>query len=269
MRNTIAIAILLTLLPAGAHAIPVTDKYFNEVTLAVDTNLYTLSQNTILHRRKHQLYFEYTNRYAVCELRFYPKEGSNIQRLSLVESAGYKALDTLVFIENEACYRARLRFADLFGNDHLSVLVNVTTLPQGENALPHTAVWELALLPYTQTWVKFFPTSDILFVGEEKAFDLETNNVDNVKPSNDWQSSDGIDYRIALRDSRLTLILLPRELGVKNLNITLEAIAPFLNADKQLSNAVTLQSQPLTIKASRLVFLNMDKKEVTYDDEAR
>jgi hypothetical protein len=267
---------LAALLPTGVHAMPATDKYFDEVTLAVDTSLYMLSQNAITHRRKHQLYFEYNNRHAVCELRFYPKEGSNIQRLALVESAGYEALDSLAFIENEACYRTRLRFADLFSNEHLSVLVSVTTLPKHDSALHHddnvplhTGTWELALFPYTQTWVKFFPASDILFVGEEKTFDLETNNADNIRISGEWQSSNGIDYRIAMRDGRLSLILQPRELGVKNLNVTLETIAPFLNSSKQLSNTVQLQSQPLTIKASRLVFLNMDKKEVTYDDEAR
>ncbi|MDR1342351.1 MAG: hypothetical protein LBK18_03735 [Prevotellaceae bacterium] len=269
MRNLISIAMLLALLPAGIYAAPVADRYFDEVTLAVDTSLYTLSQNTILHRRKHQLYFEYANRYAACELRFYPKEGSDVRRLSLVESAGYEVLDSCAFIENEGCYRARLRFADLLSNEHLSILVNVTTQPQGENAAPHTRVWELALFPYTQTWVKFFPTSDVLFVGEEKIFDLETNNIDNIRLSGDWQNSNGIDYRIALRDGRLVLILQPRELGVKDFDATLETIAPFLNADKRLSNAVALQSPPLTIKASRLVFLNIDKKEVTYDDEAR
>jgi hypothetical protein len=269
MRKIIATAILLALLPVGIYAAPPTDRYFDEVTLAIDTSLYTLSHNTILHQRKHQLYFEYSNRYAACELRFYPKEGSNILSLSLVESAGYEVLDSFVFLEDEGCYRTRLRFADLFGNEHLSVLVNVTTLPQDENAQPRTRVWELALFPYTQTWVKLFSANDILFVGEEKSFDLETNNVENIKPTGDWQSSNGIDYRVALRDGRLVLILQPRELGVKNIDVTLETFAPFLDTNKQLSNTVAIQSQQFTIKASRLVFLNLDKKEVTYDDEVR
>ncbi|MDR0688348.1 MAG: hypothetical protein LBF55_06685 [Prevotellaceae bacterium] len=269
MQNTIATAILLALLPAGIYATPPTDKYFEEVTLAIDTSLYTLSHHTILHQRKHQLCFEYSNRYAACELRFYPKEDSNIQRLSLVESAGYEALDSFAFLEEQACYRARLRFADLFGSEHLSILVNVTTLPEDENAQPHTKTWELALFPYTQTWVKLFSANDILFVGEEKSFELETNNVENIKPTSDWQNSNGIDYRVVMRDGRLMLIVQPRELGVKNIDATLETVAPFLDANKKLSNIVALQSQQFTIKASRLAFLNMDKKEVTYDDEAR
>jgi hypothetical protein len=260
--------VLLLFVATSALAASPTDKYFDEVTLAIDTSLYTLSQHTILHQRKHQLYFEYSNRYAACELRFYPKEGSNIQQLSLVNSAGYELLDSLVFIEDEKCFRARLRFADLFSNTQLSILLNVTTL-HSETAQPNTKVWELALFPYTQTWVKLFPVNDVLFVGEEKGFELETNNVDNIKPTSDWQHSNGIDYRIALRDGRLMLVVQPRELGVKTLDIVLETLAPFLNESKQLSNAIALQSQPFTIKASRLVFLNLDKKEVTYDDEAR
>jgi hypothetical protein len=238
------------------------------VTLAIDTSLYTLSQNTILRQRKHQLYFEYSTRYATCELRFYPKAEGNIRELALVGSAGYEMLDSLVFIEDDSCYRARLRFVDLFSNTHLSILLNITT-QQGESEPPRAKIWELALFPYTQTWVKLFPANDILFVGEEKSFEIETNNADNVRLMSDWQHSNGIDYRIVLREGRLMLVVQPRELGVRSLDITVETLAPFLNESRQLSNAIPLQSQPFTIKASRLVFLNMDKKEVTYDDEAR
>ncbi|MDR0712532.1 MAG: hypothetical protein LBF67_09365 [Prevotellaceae bacterium] len=269
MRHAIIhTALLLLLWAANARAALHADRYFDEVTLAIDTSLYALSQNTIVHQRKYQLYLEYNNRYATCELRFYPKEGSNIQGLSLVGSAGYEVLDSLIFIEDEACYRMRLRFADLFTNTQLSILLNVATL-QAENAQLRTRVWELALFPYTQTWVKFFPANDILFVGEEKSFEVETNNLDNIKLTSDWQSNNGIDYRMVMRDGRLMLVLQPRELGVKNLDLTVETLAPFLNKNRQLSHTISLQSQPLTIKASRLVFLNLDKKEVTYDDEAR
>jgi hypothetical protein len=268
MRHTITLTAQLLLLAATVCAAPVVDKYFDEVTLAIDTSLYTLNQNTIVHHRKHQLYFEYSTRYATCELRFYPKEGSNIQSLSLVGSAGYEMLDSVIFIEDEACYRTRLRFEDLFNSSLLSILVNVTTLQSDPTRL-HTKVWELALFPYTQTWAKIFPANDILFVGEEKSFEIETNNIDNIKLTSDWQSNNGIDYRIVMRDGRLTLVLHPRELGVKNLHVEVETLTPFLDESRQLSNTISLQPQPFTIKASRLVFLNMDKKEVTYDDEAR
>lgn len=259
---------LLLLLLGSARAASANDRYFSEVTLAIDTSLYTLSQNTILRQRKHQLYFEYSTRYATCELRFYPKAENNIRELALVGSAGYEMLDSLVFIEDDSCYRARLRFVDLFSNTHLSILLNITT-QQGESEPPRAKIWELALFPYTQTWVKLFPANDILFVGEEKSFEIETNNADNVRLMSDWQHSNGIDYRIVLREGRLMLVVQPRELGVRSLDITVETLAPFLNESRQLSNAIPLQSQPFTIKASRLVFLNMDKKEVTYDDEAR
>ena len=268
MQRFLTPVVLWLLLATSAYATSVADKYFDEVTLAIDTSLYTLSNHTILHQRKHQLYFEYSSRYATCELRFYPKDGSAIQELSLAGSAGYEQLDSLVFIEADACYRTRLRFADLFVNTQLSVLLNVTSL-HGDPAQPRTRVWELALFPYTQTWAKLFPASDILFVGEEKSFTIETNNIDNIVLTGEWQHSNGIDYRVTLREGNLTLVLQPRELGVKNLDVTLETLAPFLNKSRQLSNSVPLQLPPFTVKASRLVFLNMDKKEVTYDDEAR
>lgn len=257
----------LFLLSAGSlHAALPTDRYFEDVTLAIDTNLYKLSQNNIVQQRKYQLYFEYSNRYTECELRFYPKKNSGIQQLSFYSSGGYEIVDSLIFLEDDGCYRGRLRFSDLFKNTQLSVLVNLTTL---RDSLTRTRTWELSLFPYTQTWIKFFTNNDELFVGEEKSFELETNNADNIKLTPDWQTSDGVDYRVVSRNGRLQLILLPRELGVRTLSIEQETMAPFLDADKKLSNKITLTSQPLTVKASRLVFLNLDKQEVTFDDESR
>ncbi len=266
MKRFLQITLFLLLATSASAAIPA-DRYFDDVTLAIDTSLYRLSKNTILHQRKHQLYFEYSNRYPECELRFFPKEDGNVQCLSFAPSGGYEVLDSLIFLEDENCYRGRIRFTDLFNNAQLSLLINVTS--QRENNPQRVRTWELALFPYTQTWVRFFAGNDVLFVGEEKAFELETNNVDNIKPSPDWKTSDGVDYRVVTREGRLLLILQPRELGIKTLNISLETQAPFLDSAKRLNNLITLTSQPLTIKASRIVFLNLDKKEVTYDDESR
>jgi hypothetical protein len=241
------------------------NPYFEDVTLAVDTNLYKFSKNVVQPQKRNALYFEYTSRYAVCEVRFYPKKDIGIQKLDFVTSAGYEVLDSIAFVNNE-CYRGRIRFADLYNNKQLSLLVNVVFQKDG---ILQRATWELALFPYTQTWVKFFPGNDFLFVGEEKIFDLETNNADNIKVTGDWQTSNGIDYRLAAQKGRLQLHVLPRVLGVKELNIQLETLSPYLDANKMLTYNVSIPAQPLTIKASRLVFLNMDRKEVTYDDEAR
>jgi len=244
------------------------DRYFSEVTLAVDTNLYKLSQNTIVAKRKYELYFEYAERFPACELRFYPKEDVLVQRVTFLPSGGYEIIDSMVYLEDEGCFRGRIRFFDLLNNAQLSLLFNVTTMRDGSQ--PRTRAWELALFPYMQPWVRFFSSNDQLFVGEEKTFELETNLVDNIKPSPDWLTSQGVDYRVVSRGGRLLLVLQPRELGVKTLSVDIETVVPFLDIEKkQLSHRMTLTLQPLTVKASRLVFLNLDKKEVTYDDESR
>jgi hypothetical protein len=213
------------------------------------------------------LSFAYSERNAVCELRLYPKENSPIQGIELVASGGYTVLDSLAYMDDERCYRGRVRFADLFSNAQLSLLLNLS-VAQDDGSL-RVKLWEVPLFPYTQTWAKIFPASDMLFVGEEKAFEVESNHADNIRVSGDWQTSNGIDYRIAYRDGKLLLALLPRELGVRQLEATLETLSPFLDENKKLRNDISLSSTAFTIKASRLAFLSMDKKEITYDESAR
>lgn len=239
--------------------------YFEEVTLAIDTNLYKLSENTIQYREKKPLYFEYGSRNAICEVRFYPKKNTDIKNLAFVHSGGYNVLDSLILIE-DSYYRGRVQFIDLYNNRQLSLLVNVVSQ---KDSAKHSSVLELPLFAYTQTWVKFFPSTDLLYVGEEKVFDLETNNIDNIKITGDWRSSDGIDYRVALRDGRLFLHVSPKELGTKNLVVQMETIAPFLDSSKQIDYKIVLPTVQMNVRSSRLVFLNMDKNEVTYDDESR
>jgi hypothetical protein len=249
------------------YAMPTEDKYFREVTLAIDTSLYSLSRNTLVRQQRQQLCFEYTNRYAAAELRFYPHELDRMNNIDFVASGSYKIVDSLMFIADEGCWRGKIRFADLQVTAPLTVLVKVDVESDTGDV---ARVWEVPLLPYNQTWIRMFAFADVLFVGEEKTFELETNNADNVRPSGEWQTSNGVDYRIALRDGRLILVMRPRELGTKKITVQAETIAPFVaDGDTALRNTIEAPLPQFTVKASRLAFLNMDKKEVTYDDESR
>jgi hypothetical protein len=255
------------LLCFAASAAPLPDRNFDELTLAVDTNLYRFSQHTIMLQRKHCLSFAYSERNAVCELRLYPKDGSPVQGVELVESGGYTLLDSLAYMEDDRCYRGRVRFADLFSNAQLSLLFKLR-VAQDDGSL-RDKLWEVPLFPYTQTWAKIFTATDMLFVGEEKSFEIESNHADNIKVSGEWQTSNGIDYRLTYRDGKLMLALLPRELGVRQLEAALETLSPYMDDNKKLRNDIALSSPAFTIKASRLAFLSMDRKEITYDEGTR
>ncbi|GHT16859.1 hypothetical protein AGMMS4956_19990 [Bacteroidia bacterium] len=251
----------------AVYAAPTVNKYFREITMAVDTSLYCLSRNTIERQQRQQLYFEYTNRYTAAELRLYPHETTQLQSVAWVASGSYRIIDSLMFIEDEGCWRGKIRFADLQETNPLSVLLNVALA--GDTAAVQR-LWTLPLLPYNQTWVRVFAFNDVLFVGEEKSVELETNNADNIRPSNEWQTSNGVDYRVSLREGRLMLVLRPRELGTKKITAQLETIAPFVpGGDSVLRNTLEVALPQFTVKASRLAFLDIDKKEITYDDESR
>ncbi|MGL4364523.1 MAG: hypothetical protein ACRCSB_04900 [Bacteroidales bacterium] len=239
-------------------------SYFKEVEIALDTGVYTLSKNTVYHQRKQQICFEYNNRYAVAELRFFLRGNKNIEHLNLLPSANYTILDSLIFIEPDNCYRGVILFSDLNTSSQISFLLNAIT----DTTSAKSINLELPVFPYTKTWARIFPSTDIIFVGEEKSFEIETNNPENIKINSDWQIVNGVDYRITQRDGQLLLLLQPREIGVKNLKIQLETTSPFFE-DNEFKYHCPLVVPAFTIKASRLHFLNFDRKEITYDDESR
>ena len=43
-----------------------------------------------------------------------------------------------------------------------------------------------SLLPYSDTYLKFYPVSDELYIGEEKVFELLSNNMENIRIQTDW-----------------------------------------------------------------------------------
>ncbi|MDR3235413.1 MAG: hypothetical protein LBT48_01630 [Prevotellaceae bacterium] len=252
---------LLSMLPSEAQ-----DKYFTDVSLATDNRLYKLSENAVQYREKQALYFEYTRERAVCEIRFYVRPDAGVVGLSFAPSASYDVLDSLCWVDN--CYRGRLRLLDLQSTQQLSLLVNAAV--QADEWTRSLDTWELPLFPYVQTWVKLFQGSDDLYVGEEKVIELESNNASNVKTSAAWLGSNGVDYRVVQRDSRLFLHLMPKEAGTRSIVAEMEAAAPFLDTvAHRLGNRIALMIPNLVVRSNRIAFLNINRKEVTYDSESQ
>ncbi|MGL4907971.1 MAG: hypothetical protein ACRC3G_01405 [Bacteroidales bacterium] len=239
-------------------------KFFKEVEISLDTSAYTLTQNSFQHQRKQKIGIEYNNRYSVADLRFFLKGNKNIECLHLLSSANYTVLDSLIFIETENCYRGSILFADLNTSSQISILLSANL----DTSLAKCVNLELPIFPYTKTWARIFPSNDIVFLGEEKAFEIETNNPENIKISSDWKTVNGVDYRITQRNGRLLLLLQAREVGIKNLEIQLETSSPLLE-NGEFTYLCPLVLPAFTIKASRLHFLNFDKKEITYEDVTR
>ena len=238
-------------------------NYFRDAIIRIDTNSYYLTKNSLRFQAAEYLYFEFKEEPSVCEIILYPDNPETIDSLVLLESGDYDLIDSLINYNNEF-YRFKVEFPDFSTSNFLGFTFRLKKSGQ-ENPV----ITELKLLPYHATFVKVYPLSDELFIGEEKIFELITNNIDNIRFYNDWQVSDGINYRLSKTFNQLQLHLLPNSAGVKSIRVPLQTKVP--NAIKNGIPVFDLPAVEYTfnVKQSRLQYLGIDKREVTLDDSSR
>jgi hypothetical protein len=238
-------------------------KVCKELSLKIDTSVYYLSENTINYKGEKHLYFNYTKDDEICEINFIPSPFLEIKTIQLLPSGDYDQVDSLSNFNNDY-YRAKIKFKSLAKSQFLSLVFKIKTSLE-----PEPIVYEVRLFPYTQTYVKFYPTNEELFIGEEKSFELITNNLSNISISNNWTTGEDIDYRIAEKNGQLILHILPNTLGTRTLNLKIQTSKPFIDATKNPVYDLPVITQTFKVKASRLAYLNIDQREVTLDDESK
>lgn len=235
---------------------------FREVVLKRDTATYTSTRNLVPFNGDDHLAFQYDSETEVCEVTLFPTFAPQNHSVFLNRSADFELMDSLVNVNNEY-YRFKVRFRNLTGSGFL----NFTLAVKDAEGQSQTAI--VRLLPYTKTTVKLFQEDNELFVGEEKIFELTTNNFRNVKRNLDWVKGDGIDYRLSEQNGILRLHVLPTALGNRTLHLKLQTNKPSLTASQKLTYDLPVIERTFTVKGSRLRFLALDKKEVVYDETAR
>ncbi|WP_426491715.1 hypothetical protein [Hymenobacter sp. 102] len=236
-----------------------------DLSLRTDTTRYSLSRNTVQVQGESQLYFYYRQDDETAELLVYP-ETPGRQGLRLQRSADFTLLDSLTPVDGAQYYRAKLRFKDLGSNKFLSL-----TFRQPSDSIGFAPRSEtVKLLPVTRTTLEFRPADTELFVGEEKVFDLSSNNAKNIRVTPEWTRGQDIDYRLEQEKGVLRLHVLPNALGTRQLTLRPQTERPFLtDNNRRVTYALPPIRQEFTVKASRLRFLSVDKKEITLDDNSR
>ncbi|MEJ7663856.1 MAG: hypothetical protein WKG07_32145 [Hymenobacter sp.] len=96
------------------------------------------------------------------------------------------------------------------------------------------------------------------------------NNLANVRVSNEWTKSQAIDYKLTREKNGLFLHLVPNTLGAHPVVVRAQAE----RSPPSTRPAASITSLPplrldFVVRASRLRFLNPDRKDITYDDAGR
>ncbi|MBN1791071.1 MAG: hypothetical protein JW830_11280 [Bacteroidales bacterium] len=237
------------------------ESIFRNIEIHIDSLVFNNNRNTVNFNNEKNLYFTYDDENEVAEVVLFPQKNSSFQNLILLPSGDFEQVDSLMLYDET--WRCKIRFRNLTRTQFLKLQFRYK-----QNGIDNLEI--VRLLPCTHTYVDLKPSNDELYIGEEKVFDLITNNAENIRFSGEWTEGLGIDYRIEKLNEQLRLHVVPNKLGIQKLMVTLQAEKPVVD---QAENRVITQIKPLEftfhVKTSRLRFLNIDKREITLDENSR
>jgi hypothetical protein len=234
------------------------------LSLTFDTVRYSLGEQMLTVAGEPRLYFYYHNDDQVAELRLVPASpGRRPPRL--LPSPDFVLQDSLIAGPGGE-YRGMLHFRNLTGVP----FVRLAFAPPADSAgQPARAQQIVSLLPLTRTTLDARAASPELFIGEEKVLEVSTNNVANVRVSNEWTKNQDIDYKLTREKNGLFLHLVPNTLGPHTVVVRALAERPRLDGAGRLTYQLPPLRLDFSVRASRLRFLTAERKDVTYDDAGR
>jgi hypothetical protein len=240
-----------------------TKEIFDDIVLRIDTSEFSFKRNQVLYQGKPHLAFSFTEPESVCEVELFPAEGLDLAGLVLNPSGDFKLIDSLQIIRGKSI-RFKVRFSDLVNASFLKF-----TFSHPETSERASPLAEINLLPYTDTYLKFYPLNEELFIGEEKVYELITNNLDNIIINNDWVENSRMNYRITKTFNQIQLHIIPNVLGRLSISIPFKLKRPMLNERGELVFDLPPIEHSFYVSRTRLQFLKMDRQEITLDDSTQ
>jgi hypothetical protein len=253
--------IVLFVLQPGIFARIDNESIFRNIEIRTDSLIYNITRHTVTMDNEKMLYFIYNNENEVGEIALYPDKELGIRNFKLIPSGDFEVMDSLAYF-NDA-WRCKLRFRNLSHSQFLKLQVKYNIDQQEKLEI-------IRLLPCTRTIVSLRPGSDELFIGEEKVFDLVTNNAENIRITGEWTSGLNIDYLLEKQNDQIRLHVIPNRLGLQRLSVSIQTEKPFVDL---ATNRIIAQPHPVefvfNVKTSLLKYLNIDKREITMDETSR
>jgi hypothetical protein len=233
---------------------------FNEITLQIDTLNFTRSLNSISIQNEKYIYFQYHADDEICHVKLFPNANHPLKNVVLEESGDYDVIDSLTLFNN-LYYDFKIQFKRITKSEFLKfrLLCTIDSIK---------TYYDINLFPVTHTLVKLNQNSDDLVVGEDKVFELISNNIGNIKYEPDWDNSQDISYRIIQSSNQLFVHLNGNSVGKKNVSIHVSLHKPFMQNGKPVYDLPPL-NYTFNVKSAGLAYLQTDKPEITLDEKAK
>ena len=230
-------------------------SYFKHVEIITDTSSFNSVSNSIIVNNTKRTYFYYKESNQVAEVRLYPVNTES--RFELLPSIDFEVIDSMLCTGNFCRFKVR------FGNLNRSELLRFTIQIDTDSL---TTFEEVMLQPLSNTKVNLNISDNEVFIGEEKQYEVFSNNADNLNISEEWQRTDNFDYRYSANQGKVFLNLVPKKLGRQTLQAKMTVRKPHLIRNNQLIYTTEPILLDFVVKASRLQYLNLDKSEITLSE---
>lgn len=234
---------------------------FKDVVLLIDTLKFTQQKNTITFRGDKYLAFEYFVDNPPCEIRLYPQSMESIQKIVVAPSGDFELIDSV--FRSQDHFRFKVRFNNLNQTQFANFNFTIFQIPLKETNC------EVRLFPYFNTQVNFNPKDDELYIGEERTFELISNNPENIRVNPIPTTGKDIDYRTEYVGKQLRIHLLPNKLGDIELQLDLSTYNPYIDEKEKIRFQLPTIRRKFRVKGSRLAFLNSDTREITLEETSQ
>jgi len=238
-------------------------RFFREVEMRIDTSLFQWTAHQMEWQGDPYLGFKYRQETPTAEFRFYPIGRSVIESVTLLPSGDFEIIDSLRLI-NEDYYRLKIRFNPITNLDFVQLPLEVASI---YSRSPYLLAFRL--FPTTRTKASFQSNVQELFIGEERVFELQTDNLANIRPQPNWEKPGEIAYRITKNKGKLMLHLLPDAVGEKTLIVRLETQKPYLDSLRRPRYTLPSIERDFIVKPAKLSFLKVLPAQIVLGDDNR
>ena len=230
--------------------------HFSDIQLRIDTNIYKYSLDRIFVENEWKIPFEYQETNSIVEFRVFPNSNINKQTNWKLKSTNeYKIIDSLS-LRIDGYYHFKVQFSDL----SQAVFLNVI-LEENEKTIA------VPIFPYTLTYATIYPGESDLYIGDEKTFELVTNQPDNIVIDPLWKQHEGYEYRIHRSNDKIWISLIPTETGNLDIDFTIKLYRPNI-VNRRPKYTLEKQKFTFNVKGSRLKFLTFENKEVIWETKS-
>ncbi len=236
------------------------EGFIDELSLRIDTLVYTSEKNTFEYQKEKYLFFKSITNQDLFELTIIPKQDTLIESIKMIHSNDFLLVDSLRHF-SEQYYRAKIRFNDLDNAKYLS-LVFVIQLKTGKSINQ-----EYKLFPYKDTYISYDVEPMDLFLDEEKVIEMPSQNVYNIRIDNDFSELNDYEIKLGQAVNTLKINIKPKVLGNKSLTLKLKTLKPFVNAQNELSFDLPHIKIKFNVKPNRIDYINPEKFTVYFNPD--